>query len=386
MKKIFSLFAAVLFAGSMIMATEATLQYTGSTTQNMSASDNNAELVGLDADIFTVLSDKCSASNEVGLNKAGNIRLYAHKDSGNGTKLIVSITGGTINSVVLDIAQETTFALTVGGEEVEAVEGVYTIAAASFIIQNTTSGENVQLWFNKITIDYTVSTPIAVSKPTIVGAANFQEYVTVSIECTTEDAEIHYTLDGSDPDAESELYSDPFNLEESATVKAIAIKGNDASFIAEKVFTIYPTEFTCADAAVAALSVAANNQLYADGLTFSVTGFVTEIAYAWEEGSMSFWMADEADGDNTLEAYKCAIENEEDAPAVGDKVKVTGKLTKYNSTPEFATGNTCVILEKKPTAIDNVAADTKAQKIIRDGQLYILRDGQLFNANGAAVK
>ena len=29
---------------------------------------------------------------------------------------------------------------------------------------------------------------------------------------------------------------------------------------------------------------------------------------------------------------------EENAPAVGDKVKVTGKLTKYNGTPEFAAG------------------------------------------------
>ncbi len=42
--------------------------------------------------------------------------------------------------------------------------------------------------------------------------------------------------------------------------------------------------------------------------------------------------------------------------------------------------------DKEATAINNVAADAKAQKLIRDGQLYILRDGQLFNANGAAVK
>ncbi|MBQ9339473.1 MAG: hypothetical protein IJS13_03975, partial [Paludibacteraceae bacterium] len=45
-------------------------------------------------------------------------------------------------------------------------------------------------------------------------------------------------------------------------------------------------------------------------------------------------------------AYKCAVDDEANAPAVGDKVAVTGKLTKYNTTPEFAAGCTVEILEK----------------------------------------
>ncbi len=102
----------------------------------------------------------------------------------------------------------------------------------------------------------------------------------------------------------------------------------------------------CAEAAEAALSVATNNELYNNGAVYTIEGYVTSIAYAWKSGSMSFWMADAADGGNVLEAYKCAIADEADAVRVGDKVQVTGSLTKYNTTPEFAQGCTVRIIER----------------------------------------
>lgn len=108
----------------------------------------------------------------------------------------------------------------------------------------------------------------------------------------------------------------------------------------------------CAEAREAALSVSANNELYNDGKEYTIEGFVTSIAYAWKDGSMSFWMADEANGGNVLEAYKCAIEKEEDAVRVGDKVAVTGKLTKFNTTPEFAAGCTVEILERAAAPVN----------------------------------
>ena len=37
------------------------------------------------------------------------------------------------------------------------------------------------------------------------------------------------------------------------------------------------------------------------------------------------------------------------------------------------------------TAIDNVTVDTKATKVIRDGQVYIIRDGKTFNVLGAEL-
>ena len=104
----------------------------------------------------------------------------------------------------------------------------------------------------------------------------------------------------------------------------------------------------CAEAATAALSVSANNELYNGGKSYTIQGYVTEIAYAYSasSGNMSFWMADTKEGGKVLEAYKCTITSEENAPAVGDKVAVTGQLTKYNTTPEFAAGCTVAIIEK----------------------------------------
>ena len=104
----------------------------------------------------------------------------------------------------------------------------------------------------------------------------------------------------------------------------------------------------CAEAAEAALSVSDNNVLYNDGAVYTIPGYVTKITYYWSEAKkiMTFWMADTKDGGEVLMAYNCSIETAEDAVNEGDKVAVTGKLTKYGTKPEFATGCTVEILER----------------------------------------
>lgn len=63
--------------------------------------------------------------------------------------------------------------------------------------------------------------------------------VTVSMSSTTAGAAIHYTTDGSDPTASSPLYSGPFTLTSSATVKAMAIaSGLTNSSITLGMFTV----------------------------------------------------------------------------------------------------------------------------------------------------
>ena len=104
----------------------------------------------------------------------------------------------------------------------------------------------------------------------------------------------------------------------------------------------------CAEAAEAALSVSANNELFNNGAVYTIEGFVTSIqtAYSEQYHNVTFWMADEKEGGNVLEAFRAACAAEADAPAVGDKVAVTGSLTKYNTTPEFAAGCTFTIIER----------------------------------------
>ncbi len=77
-------------------------------------------------------------------------------------------------------------------------------------------------------------TPSAVETPEIaIDDKNF-----VSITCATDGADIYYTLNGDAPTAESQKYDAPFELTASATVKAIAIKGEDKSNVASKTFTV----------------------------------------------------------------------------------------------------------------------------------------------------
>ena len=75
-----------------------------------------------------------------------------------------------------------------------------------------------------------------VMAPQITGTTPFAETTSVSIQAE-QGAEIRYTTDGSTPTAESTLYSEPFTLSDTATVKAIAIKDGVSSQVSTKSFT-----------------------------------------------------------------------------------------------------------------------------------------------------
>ena len=75
-----------------------------------------------------------------------------------------------------------------------------------------------------------------VAAPTISGTSPFEESTEVTITGPAE-SEIRYTVDGSTPTAESTLYESAITLTDTATVKAIAIKGGVSSEVASQTFT-----------------------------------------------------------------------------------------------------------------------------------------------------
>jgi uncharacterized membrane protein YgcG len=78
-------------------------------------------------------------------------------------------------------------------------------------------------------------TPI-VAAPTISGTTPFADTTQVTIT-EPEGARVYYTTDGSTPTSESTLYTEPFTLNATTTVKAIAIKDGVSSSVATKTFT-----------------------------------------------------------------------------------------------------------------------------------------------------
>ncbi len=222
------------------MAAEAILQYTGGVTANMVGDGaNNAATLGLDATLFSVTAEKGAASNFPGLNKANDIRLYAHSASGNGNIITVTIANGTITSIVLDIKQTATFVVKAGETAVTEEDGAYAINATSFSIQNTTSGESTQLQLNKITITYTAGEggePVEPGdEPSVLQAVSDSTTWDFSkITANTENAlyknEGIQLTDESEPSKNDEViyadYSDDFmTIGEDFNKAAIAFKG-----------------------------------------------------------------------------------------------------------------------------------------------------------------
>lgn len=67
----------------------------------------------------------------------------------------------------------------------------------------------------------------------------FADPLEVSIEAE-EGCEIHYTVDGTTPTTQSPLYTDPFPVSTTTTVKAIAVRDGETSSIATRTFTYCP--------------------------------------------------------------------------------------------------------------------------------------------------
>lgn len=129
-----------------------------------------------------------------------------------------------------------------------------------------------------------------VATPTITPhGGSFIDTVSVTLECTTNNATIFYTTDGSTPTDASIRYTGPFTLITSSTVKAFAIKhGKQNSGVAVADFAVLPAslvEITVTGADV--VNFGENQQLtatghYNNGSTANITDFV-----AWTSSNPS---------------------------------------------------------------------------------------------------
>ncbi|MDE6311934.1 MAG: chitobiase/beta-hexosaminidase C-terminal domain-containing protein [Muribaculaceae bacterium] len=95
-----------------------------------------------------------------------------------------------------------------------------------------------QIRFTALEVSYEAGTPVSVATPVIkFSEGEWCHYATIT--CETEGAEIYYTLDGTEPTAESEKYTAPIEIYDGKwTVKAVAIKDGESSLVAAETIDI----------------------------------------------------------------------------------------------------------------------------------------------------
>ncbi len=148
-----------------------TAAYPGGGTTNMQASPaNNAASIGLDASLFTVLSIKNGASTEIGLNTAGQIRLYALRTDGNGNTLSIAIGSGyaitgveivfgaSTNSPTANLVLGSQTTALIAADLLNATKTYSSLDVTSFSLKNTQNtggtGSSAQIYILSIKITY----------------------------------------------------------------------------------------------------------------------------------------------------------------------------------------------------------------------------------------
>ena len=196
-------------------------------------------------DHFTYTFDKGTGSTNPAYNSTSKeTRLYAK-----GSLTISAVAGEIITKIEFNAsinANKNGVAPTIDGVEGATSAGTWDAENWTWTGEDTevtmsTSGNAGNVGFKSITVTYTAGSAAAVAKPTFTPAGGTYVGVqNVTLACETEGATIYYTTDGNDPTPNSKQYAEAIVVNQTTTIKAIAVKGTDESKVAEATYTILP--------------------------------------------------------------------------------------------------------------------------------------------------
>lgn len=261
----------------------------------------------------------------------------------------------------------------------ETQKGDVTWTGAAVKELTITIAGNTQIGKMVITLGEGGEDVTKVPVPTITGTTDFTDKTKVTITCVDEDAAIYYTIDGSDPKSSSTVqnYSEPFELTETATVKAYVedVEGN-TSEVVEKTFTKKE-----APAGVTAATIA--EFLALPDKTQNITLTLTN-ARVLAFGKNNLIVNDGTGGMDIFKLSGVTVKQ-------GDILNgtVTGPRSDYNNVPEMSspTANTITVTESTISATKTtVAAIVDAElfgglfklenvEVVNDGGKFYIKDG-----------
>ena len=444
MKKFFSLFAAVLFAGSM-MAAVGNLYYTATFLKGTADAGNNVSGYDKTGTYTTNGIDWTIPGNNtngdyirVGGKSITSVERVIASQSALGdaiAKIVISHNGKsrgdvTVDSVVLTVASNAAFTADVEKMVVTAPTvakgsaGTIEFLAAdnwataryykfSFFVTNTSTSNGgldvLSIAFysfqdasapaiNAEKVDFglvaTTTLPVAKNAQLEVVGANLTEAITYSVlgehvSATGTLTAAGGTLDVTLNAAAEGAISDTIVLTSGTTVTKVAVEAAIVNTVGngEKA-----TPFTVADV------VALNNRLPLSE-KYWVVGYIVGCAanggeLAASDAVSNIALGDAADQTTALvpvelannTEYRTAL-NVVDTPAnKGKKVKVHGQLISYFLTTGVKALDDYEFVTDVPDAIDNTVVEGKAVKRVVNGQLVIEKNGVIYNAQGAMVR
>lgn len=188
----------------------------------------------------------------------------------------------TANSVKLTVASDASFSNVLDVVTKSSVSANSTLefvpssgtewaknAYYKFTFNVTCGSSNQYVGLSKAIFYANEGTAPSVATPVISGTTPFDGSTQVTITCATTGASIYYTTDGTDPTTSSTLYSAPFTITQTTTVKAIAELNGETSNIATKGFTANLTISSIAE--FNALAVNENFKYTGNNLVFIIS-------------------------------------------------------------------------------------------------------------------
>ena len=117
---------------------------------------------------------------------------------------------------------------------------------------------------------------------------------------------------------------------------------------------------------------------------YAVVGYAVSVKeYSTEYNNQTFYMSDDPNADHgDFTAYRA---KPSEPVEVGQRVKVIGKIQKYvgdyGTTIEITGGRV-----ESAEGVENVVLTEKAQKVMLNGVMYIIRNNKMFDVRGAQVR
>lgn len=207
------------------------ITYTGDATQVIELP------CGFDATVFPLTSDAVMFSGFTGTTTNSYVSSGALRWYSGATATITPAKGVTVTKITVT-CQAASYA--------KAISSAFTVSTDNSLVQTCTatitepvtvkSGSQVRC--TVIEVEYT-GTPVKI--PEIKADTKYllpaDKKVTIS---AADGAKIYYTLDGTEPTTESTPYTEPFALEKSSYVRAIAVTDAGTSYVATKGYVIVP--------------------------------------------------------------------------------------------------------------------------------------------------